>query len=695
MSQSFAKKLPEWIYPLALLLIALGVYGPFLPQLGYYWDDWVFAWTRSQAGIEGLVALFNLTRPIRGWYESLLTPLLGMNPVVWQFYALTMRWLGAVSFWWFLRALWPERRAESLLAASMVLLFPGYSQQPVAMTYQYYWTFNWVLFLSFSLMVRTLRPGAFPPLSTLWERGKGGSPTQWGEGRRWWLYAVSVALALTQMIALEYMVGLEVLRPVVLWLVFTPLVPNLWDRLKKTILFYLPYGLSLGGYIYWRFFLYKGSIYAPELLDSTVSPVQSISNLLGKVFSALWAVNVTAWLRTVSLPVFDKLGLPLTLVYILVSVGLLAGGIWFFSRNDQEQTHPSIDWIFLGLAGMLVAGVPFFMAGLPFRLAFPEDRITMPYMPLFGMFVAGLLSLIRDRKQRALVIGLALALAAGWQMQNLLVFRDDWKVQKNFLWQLAWRAPDLKPGTSILSEDYDTFAFNDDESMNVLVTWMYAPEQKDENFIYHYSFMSLRLENKLPEMLAAAKTTASQSIVIRYAPPGCLHALDPRYDSHLLSLPNRETVTLLSAQKIPLVPQLIQQALPLSNPAQILPNLAQPTFPPAIFGAEPAHGWCYTYLQADLARQQGDWETVAHLGDEAFAVPLLPDDPYEYLPFIEAYARLGRVKDARLLTRQVADNMPLLKPALCALWERAGQQAAIPVETVDKLKSELQVCPVP
>jgi hypothetical protein len=284
-----------------------------------------------------------------------------------------------------------------------------------------------------------------------------------------------------------------------------------------------------------------------------------------------------------------------------------------------------------------------------------------------------------------------LTLAAGWQMQNLLVFRDDWKVQKNFLWQLAWRAPDLKPGTSILSEDYDTFAFNDDESLNVLVTWMYAPEQKDENFTYHYNFMSLRLVKKLPEMLAAAQTTAPQSIVIRYAPPGCLHVFDPVYDGYLLSLPNRSTVTQLSTEKIPVVPDLVKQTLSLSNPAQILPNSAKSVVPPAIFGAEPAHGWCYTYLKADLARQQGDWETVARLGDEAFALPMLPDDPYEYLPFVEAYARLGRIKDARLLTRQVAESMPLLKPALCGLWNRLP---AAPAGTVQEIRQELGVCPV-
>ena len=75
--------LPLWAFPLALLALTALTYGPLLNQLGPYWDDWVFAWTRSQLGLQGLRDLFEITRPIRGWIEAALTPLLGISALRW------------------------------------------------------------------------------------------------------------------------------------------------------------------------------------------------------------------------------------------------------------------------------------------------------------------------------------------------------------------------------------------------------------------------------------------------------------------------------------------------------------------------------------------------------------------------------------------------------------------------------------
>ena len=89
------------------------------------------------------------------------------------------------------------------------------------------------------------------------------------------------------------------------------------------------------------------------------------------------------------------------------------------------------------------------------------------------------------------------------------------------------------------------------------------------------------------------------------------------------------------------------------------------------------HNWCYYYEKADLARQAGDWNQVAHLGDEAFAASYRPDDLSEYLPFIEAYARLNRWNDAKQLTLSTADTMPILEPALCGLWQRVNNDSSL------------------
>ena len=666
--------LPLWAFPLALLALTALTYGPLLNQLGPYWDDWVFAWTRSQLGLQGLRDLFEITRPIRGWIEAALTPLLGISALRWQAYAMLMRGLAAVWFWWFLRQLWPERRMEAFFAASVMVVFPVYTQQPQAMTFHYFWTFQGILFLSFALMVRSLRAD--------------GKPI-------WWMYAVALVLSAFHLASMEYLLGLEILRPFILWLALAPQFSSLKERFKRTVLYEIPFALELAVYLYWRFFLYSDSIYSPVLLhEAGSSPITTLAGLLGTTFNAIYIVLIQGWLQIFQLPSVDQLGVALTWVYVIIIFVIIGGWAALLHAADDDETPRPIPWIWIwcGLGGMLVAGLPFFIAGLTLRTSFPDNRVSLPYIPLVGIFMAGVLRLIPGRSRQFLIASLLLAFSAGFQIQTANVYRDQYKVDKSFFWQLAWRAPGLKPGTAVISQDDKTFLFDDDEALTIPLNWMYAPMLKTEQFSYNYQFISIRLEKMLDGMLANPQ--ASQAIVVRYASPSCLHVLDPVYDRWLLSLPHEDAVSLGSSLGMPLIPAQTQRALPLSNTSQIL-SAASPLVMPALLGAEPDHRWCYYYLKADLARQQGDWQTVASLGDKAFAVPLLPDDPYEYLPFIEAYARLGRVKDARLLTRQTADNMPLLKPALCAVWERAGQQAALPAETVDKVKSELQVCPVP
>ena len=69
------------------------------------------------------------------------------------------------------------------------------------------------------------------------------------------------------------------------------------------------------------------------------------------------------------------------------------------------------------------------------------------------------------------------------------------------------------------------------------------------------------------------------------------------------------------------------------------PILSEPTARmPEVYNPEPAHGWCYYFQKADLARQMGDWETVTRLGDAAFALNDYPNDPIERFVFIEGYA---------------------------------------------------------
>ena len=185
-------------------------------------------------------------------------------------------------------------------------------------------------------------------------------------------------------------------------------------------------------------------------------------------------------------------------------------------------------------------------------------------------------------------------------------------------------------------------------------------------------------------------------LVAQFNPPSCLHILNPLYDSDLPLAPaSGQTYRALSTFAFPMLGRKDAIALPLSKP-DLIEASAPPASVPDILGPEPIHNWCYYYEKADLARQTGDWSRVASLGDKAFAIPYYPDDQSEYLPFIEAYARIKRWNDAQKLTFSTADAMPILKPALCALWQRVDTDSSLSVQehdAINKVERRLNYCP--
>ena len=104
---------------------------------------------------------------------------------------------------------------------------------------------------------------------------------------------------------------------------------------------------------------------------------------------------------------------------------------------------------------------------------------------------------------------------------------------------------------------------------------------------------------------------------------------------------------------------------------------------PAIYGPEPAHGWCYYFEQADLARQLGDWEEVVKLGNQAFKLDDHPNNPLERFVFIEGYAHVGEWERAVKLSRESYKvSKSYVGPLLCRLWERIETETSEAVPRV-------------
>jgi hypothetical protein len=122
---------------------------------------------------------------------------------------------------------------------------------------------------------------------------------------------------------------------------------------------------------------------------------------------------------------------------------------------------------------------------------------------------------------------------------------------------------------------------------------------------------------------------------------------------------------------------LVQQVGSASRINQILPT-GKPLHPqPQIFGAEPAHGWCYYYQKAALARQTGDWTKVGNLYDETIQLHLKPADESELIPFFEGLVNLGRLDDARALyNKDIKGHTKMRLPLCIALAKDPGYPAS-------------------
>ncbi|HUF00560.1 MAG TPA: hypothetical protein VMN99_14990, partial [Anaerolineales bacterium] len=114
---------------------------------------------------------------------------------------------------------------------------------------------------------------------------------------------------------------------------------------------------------------------------------------------------------------------------------------------------------------------------------------------------------------------------------------------------------------------------------------------------------------------------------------------------------------------------------PLSDPSNIIVDDDKTAKLP--FLAEPEHTWCYYFAKAELAYQHRDWDQVVDLIDQAKSFGYEPEDPFEWLTYIEAQARTGNIEAAQKLSNEVLRPDNGLRRGLCELWKRVQAQGLL------------------
>jgi hypothetical protein len=626
---------------IVLLIIAVLAYGLLIPWLGFYWDDMPMSWIRYELGPEAMTRYFSTNRPVWGLLYQLTTRLIPQVPVFWQIFALIWRWLGAVVVWAIVRELWQDRPRFALSVAILFLLYPGFNQQWGSFLYSHF--FIVIFFYLYSIYL-SLKRKTVPAL-------------------------IFSALNLWMM---EYFFPLEFARVGFIWTSLRDEYPDSRHRIRPTLKLWTPYLIVFALAVLSRLFIFNNQIYGFGLMSQLKNaPFATLFLLIQNALISLWTVTLAAWIQIFAAINPSVHGLRTIALYVAVTLVAFAIAIIFLFNHNEDARNKRESFYAMGLGLFLLpfAGAPFWLTGLSISLAHPASRFTLPFILAVCLIVVGLIDLIKLPQVRYGLLAVLIGLSAGRQFLWSTDYLRDWQAQKNLFWQMTWRAPGLKPDTLVLMNE--ELSFYADNSLSAPLNWIYAPENHSDQIDYVLFYPTNRLDDSLPALqtdipirydyiAGRFNGNTSQVVAFYYDPPACLRLLEPDIDSN-----NR----FIQAESH------MREASALSNPEQILASPG--AIMPAIYYPEPAHGWCYYFEKADLARQLGNWKEVAKLGDAAFQLDDHPNNPVERFVFIEGYAHVGDWDQAMKLSKESYQiSKDYVGPLLCQLWKRIEMETS-------------------
>lgn len=622
------------LYFLLLLLAVLG-YGLVIPQLGLYGDDPAFLSIYHFVGPFGYQNYLGWFRPFAPWIYLLITPLLGEHIWAYHLLLLFLRWASTILFYQLAKTFWPKKTTQLAWAACLLILYPGFRQPAMPLEFSLHFATLCLYLISCWLMVTSiLKPRYYIVLT---------------------LGALISGLGL---FGIEYFTGLEFLRPLMLAFIIWRLDSKHW--LKKALLYEIPYLVLFAGYLAWRLVFLKTGYYQPTVVSSiSTSPLPVLLQMISKAFKDLLTSGVLAWTDIYRLPGSGSA------LWIYLGIFLITAAAVFFHFKKEQQLNLEPEktekwgWTFLviGIIVMIAGGIPLWSAGLPVELTYPWDRTTLPFMLGACISLAALIEIFFKPKYQPVVLALFAAVLVGFNFQVQNTYKKEWDITSRYFWQLAWRAPQIKPGTLILTDQLP-FTFYPDNSLTPLLNWTYDPANHTGKDTYKYFNLSARRDSYLSSLNPDTPVehgdfsgNTSQTLVLYATPATCLRILTP------------------GDEAIPKLSQNLIDSMALTQLDLITADPAKSAAPPLFMGKEPAHDWCYYFSKAELAAQQQDWAQVVKLDEEAAAKSLGPSAYSETIVFIKAYYHVNNINRAVELSQTALARDPDLRPYLCTTWK--------------------------
>jgi len=583
---SFPQRLKDieiWMSLGLIIAISALTYLPLIGQLGLYHEAWYIIWAGRTQALSTFVSMFSIDRPIIGYIYMRTYLLLGDNPLAWQVFAYLLRLAGAIGFFLLLRQIWPKMRLFTTTAAMLFVVYPGFMQWPNAVVY--------------SLALLSYTSAIYSILFTVIAIRASNK------------YLAVFAMVLALLCQVGYLFideftlgGVEGLRLILIWYLAAETARSMKARLVKVSLRWAPYLLILGGFLFWRLFIFK-----------SVRPTTNVSLLIGQYALAPFSMMQKAVAETLkgfldavlfawTAPSYQFISITRNRDLLMgVILAILSGALfWLYFRClrkagtvDAEEKKEVRSIIVIGFLAVFCAILPVTIANRHIDLSVggANDRYTLHTTIGAILLALGIVFLlIKNRGRLWLPMGL-LFLSVLAQYSNAVYFRNAWETQQRLWWQLAWRAPQFEEGTVLMVNlPGDVYAYAEDYEI-------WAPA----NIIYNKVPGTLRIYSEVlyPGSAIQVMRGAEEHRFIRNI------EFDRDYNHALIvSMPSTLSCVHIVDGEMPELslnePPIVDWVAPYSHNQQIETDVAPQQPPEIIFGQEPPHTWCYYDIVSEL-----------------------------------------------------------------------------------------------
>jgi hypothetical protein len=617
-----------------LIFISALTFLPHVRELTYYRDDWYYIVDGFTGGANIFHTMFAIDRPARGYIFEWLFQLFGTQPLPYHLSTYFWRLLSGFAAWWLFRQLWHTQKQATFWMGLLFVLYPGYlwwvsgvEYQPMIMS-----VFFQCLSIALTIVAIQPRPRAIKIIAGLAAILTG------------WVYIFLV----------DYAAGMEAMRFLCIYVYILhtnegmPLMKRMLTVLRKGWVFLI---IPIG-YLTWNLFLFQNQRSETDILSHINSlfsrPLYMSFNWLVNLFQSVANTAFFSWFVPFSQSFFTlrlKSMLPGVLIGILVLVCLsVLCFIFKAGKKPQPVTDASLPekaicWQFeafwIGLLGTVFGALPVVIANRTITFD-AYSHYTLPASLSASIMIIGLVYMLRRPFiQRSMLLGLVFLAVLTHYSISVKALAEEQIVQK-FWWQVSWRTSSMKPGTTLLANFADVYQGEDDDMVWGPANLIFAPH-RDSSIPINYPITAIPQNYETTKKILSGGGTdwnyRSHAGVIDYGKllilsqptsTSCVHIMDGRWPR--LTMSDSDQTLILGK---------------FSNIDSLILEGEQPQPMQDIFGEEPAHEWCYTYQKAEAALQQGNWDEIIRLEEEAEARDLRPNDRVEWMPFLQAAAYLG------------------------------------------------------